>query len=70
MAQTWSAVTPVEYDARDGGKKTRWTRVGAAWQREDGGFSVQLDAAPVNGKLLIMPPKEDTGGGHGGGQPF
>jgi hypothetical protein len=65
MAETWSAVTPVEYGQGEQ-KKTRWVRVGAAWRREDGGFSVALDAAPLNGKLLIMPPRENDRG-HGGG---
>jgi hypothetical protein len=66
--QTWDVVSPVEYEA-GGQKKTRWVRLGAAWERDNGGFSMQLDGVPVNGKLMIMPqkPREDRGGNRGGG---
>ncbi len=36
------------------GEKAVWTRVGFAWAHGDGkGFSVQLDAAPVDGRLSL-----------------
>lgn len=40
------------------GEKTFWNRIGAAWKRDDGGFSIQLDALPMDGKMLIAPPRE------------
>lgn len=55
--QTWVVSTPVE-SKKEGGK-TFWARVGAAWQRDDGGFTVELNSLPVNGKLLISPPRDD-----------
>ncbi len=60
MARPFDVVTPVEYQAGDE-KKTRWIRCGAAWSKDDGKWSIQLDALPVNGKLMIMPPKEQGG---------
>lgn len=51
---TWTVSTPVE--RKDG--KTFWARIGAAWKRDDGGFSVVLDSLPINGKILIAPPRE------------
>jgi hypothetical protein len=64
MAKPYDVVSPVEYDAGSE-KKTRWVRVGAAWPKDGEKWSIQLDALPVNGKLMIMPPREN--GGQGGG---
>lgn len=60
--ETWDVVCPVEY-GEGAEKKTRWLRLGAAWQRDNGGFSLQLDGLPANGKLMIMPkkPKDEPG---------
>lgn len=35
-----------------------WQRVGTARARADGGFDIQLTAVPLNGRLVIRPPKE------------
>lgn len=35
-----------------------WTRTGAAWSNSKGGFNIKLDALPVNGELVLLPPKE------------
>lgn len=66
MAKPWNIVTPVEYDA-NGQKKTRWVRIGAAFSKENGGWSLLFDALPVNGKAMVMEPREDDRGGRGGG---
>jgi hypothetical protein len=43
---------------RGKGKKGIWTRIGAAWTTEKGdGIKLQLEALPVDGKLVLMPPK-------------
>jgi hypothetical protein len=34
-----------------------WQRVGTAYPRPDGGFTIQLTAIPINGKLVVRPPK-------------
>lgn len=44
-------------------KKAKWTAIGAAWPNHDGeGFSVQLDALPLDGKVVLRlnKPKEDN----------
>ncbi len=65
MAKPWNVLTPVDYGDPDanGRRKTRWVRCGAAFQREGGGFSIIFDAFPVNGKAMIMEPREDDRGG-------
>ena len=34
-------------------------RVGTAWLEEDGSYLIQLVALPVNGTLLMRPPRPD-----------
>lgn len=42
------------YVVRGEGKASNWTRIGAAWANRDGkGFSVQLDAAPLQGRVVL-----------------
>jgi len=37
-----------------------WTKVGAMFPHQNGdGFNIQLDALPHDGKLVILPPKDD-----------
>lgn len=69
----WVALSTVEYE-HQGETKTRFTRCGVAfWNKEnaqgDQTLKVLLDAAPVNGQLLLMPdrPRDESGGGGGGG---
>jgi hypothetical protein len=54
--------TLLAYAVKDRGKsKTAiWTRIGAAWPHENGGkgFSVELGAFPVNGRLVLLEPVE------------
>lgn len=38
--------------------KTFWSRVGAAWYHKKGkGLNIQLDALPVDGKLVLLEPQ-------------
>ena len=47
------APTHVAYQVRNReGKKGIWTRVGAAWPQK-GGFSIQLDAIPLDGRIVL-----------------
>ena len=39
--------------------KTHWTRIGAAFKRDNGGMSVVLDALPIGREFMIFPPKDD-----------
>jgi hypothetical protein len=37
--------------------KATWTRIGAAWAHEKGrGYSVRLDALPVDGRIVLAEP--------------
>ena len=56
--QRLDAMTPRE--TKDG--KTFWTKCGVAFPSKNGpGWNVQLDALPVNGKLILMEPKPRDG---------
>jgi hypothetical protein len=41
-----------------------WTRIGAAWDHEDGnGLTLQLDLVPVNGgRIVLRTPSENNEG--------
>lgn len=47
----------VAYHVRDAGpgKKGYWNRVGVAWTNKDGGFTVQLDCVPLDGRIVCQP---------------
>lgn len=48
------------YTVEGEGKKAFWTRIGAAWQHEDGeGFTINLGCVPLNGRLVVRKPKAD-----------
>lgn len=48
-----------EFEGRDG-PASFWTKIGSAWWNKDGeGISLQLDALPVDGRLVLRPPFED-----------
>ena len=37
-----------------------WTRIGAAWAHKKGaGFSIQLDALPLEGRIVLVAPAAD-----------
>ena len=37
-----------------------WTRIGAAWPHKKGpGFSIQLDALPLEGRIVLVAPSTD-----------
>lgn len=49
---------------RGKGKKGIWTRIGAAFAHEkSGGFTIELDALPAGGKIVLMPPRTDAAAG-------
>lgn len=41
------------------GEKTYYTRVGAAWNVSSDGISIKLHCLPVDGSLVLFPPRED-----------
>lgn len=50
----------VETFERDGKDETRWCQIGAAWKHKKGdGFTIQLQALPINGSIVLRAPKEE-----------
>jgi hypothetical protein len=53
----FNVYTVIEY-TKGKEKKARWLQIGAAWANKDGeGINVQLDALPIDGKLVLRVPK-------------
>ena len=52
--------THVAYQVRDReGAKSFWTRIGAAWAHaDDKGFTVQLEAVPLDGRVTLRVASE------------
>lgn len=46
----------IAYHVRDG-KTAFWDRVGVAWANRDGGFTVQLHAVPLSGRIVLRKPE-------------
>jgi hypothetical protein len=45
------------------GKKAYWTKIGAAWEHEDGeGFNISLTCLPISGRLVVRKPSRDDAG--------
>jgi hypothetical protein len=48
--------TVEEYEA-NGKTGKRWTKIGAAFPHKEGsGFSIELHAFPIDGRLVVLPP--------------
>ena len=52
----------IAYHVSQNGENTYWTRIGAAWPNKKGGFQVKLETLPVNGELVLLPPKAQEEG--------
>ena len=57
----YKVFTPVEY-TKDGGQKTRWTRIGTALGNKKG-LTVLFNAYPVNGKAVVVIVEDEKEGG-------
>jgi hypothetical protein len=54
---SYQAYTVVKREGQD----DFWLNIGAAFMHQDGdGFNVMLQALPVNGKIVLRPPKAQT----------
>lgn len=53
------------YVVNDGKESSKWIEIGAAWMNQDGrGFSLSLDALPIDGRIAMREPTErDENGG-------
>ena len=50
----------IAYHVADRGEKGFWTRIGAAWEHQDGeGFTIQLDLIPNDGGRIVLRPLKD-----------
>ena len=54
---TYQAYTVVKREGQD----DFWLNIGAAFMHQDGeGFNIVLQALPLNGKIVLRPPKAQT----------
>jgi hypothetical protein len=45
---------------RPDAEKANWTAIGVAWaHKKGGGFNIELEATPLDGRIVLMPPKDD-----------
>ncbi len=49
----------IAYAVRESSGKSFFTRIGAAWPNAKDGFGIRLDALPVNGEIVLLPPREN-----------
>ena len=50
----------IAYAVTGEGKQAFWTRIGSAWPHQHGeGFNIELNALPVNGRIVLMSPKAE-----------
>jgi hypothetical protein len=56
--------THIAYTVREGKEpgKGYWLEIGAAWPNKDGSYSLQLDAMPINGRVIVRERREENGG--------
>jgi hypothetical protein len=57
--------TLIAYSVKDRGQgqKAIWTPIGAAWPHGSGsGMSIQLDALPIDGRIVLTESKAEDGG--------
>jgi hypothetical protein len=65
-APTYLNVYTVEEYERDGKTGKKWTKIGAAFPHKEGlGFSIELKAFPIDGRLVILPPDNDDNSRNG-----
>lgn len=50
----------IAYQIETGKDKNYWHRIGAAWKNSKGGYQIKLNSLPLNGELVLMPPKEES----------
>ena len=60
LGLTYLNVFTVEEFDSNGKKAKRWTKIGAAFPHKEGpGFSIELRAFPVDGRLVVLPPDSE-----------
>ena len=67
QAPTYLNVFTVEEYESNGKTQKKWTKIGAAFPHKEGlGFSIELRAFPIDGRLVVLPPDTDEGNGRNG----
>ncbi len=52
----YDAMMVEEYIDKEGNGRSKWTKIGAAFANESGSVSIQLNALPINGKVVLQVP--------------
>ena len=61
MSEIYDAFTVKEYTNRSGEEKMVWTKIGRAWAHKNGGgYNLNIDALPVDGKIVLREPYDDN----------
>ena len=58
-APSFDIVTVRGYTDRTGEERAAYTRIGAAWPREKGGFRLRLDALPLHETIFLFERRHD-----------
>jgi hypothetical protein len=67
LAHTYLNVFTVEEYESNGKTGKKWTKIGAAFPHKEGiGFSIELKAFPLDGRLVALPPDTDDGNSRNG----
>ena len=48
----------IAYTVTQSGKEDYYHRIGVAWSHRKGGCKIKLHALPVDGEILLLPPKD------------
>ena len=65
MSSTSKLPTHRLYIVKGDDQNARWTAIGAAWANRDGqGYTIQLDALPTDGRIVMreIAEREEIGG--------
>jgi hypothetical protein len=66
-APTYLNVFTVEEYESNGKTAKKWTKIGAAFPHKEGlGFSIELKAFPIDGRLVALPPDTDDSNSRNG----
>jgi hypothetical protein len=66
-ATTYLNVFTVEEYESNGKTAKKWTKIGAAFPHKEGvGFSIELKAFPIDGRLVVLPPDTDDNNSRNG----
>lgn len=49
------------YQVRETGNgNSFWNRIGAVWPTSNGGFTIQLESVPLDGRIVCQKPKNES----------